>query len=99
MAELLREGPRYDLGATSLERHQVFLGDGEVLFVFEGPHAEREAQRILMNPRVLSRAGALGAHLKLPPRLPREIFSWRRPEVFDGVSFGSHPGPGDSDGG
>lgn len=99
VAEILREGPPFDLSETSLERHEIFLGTNEVVFVFEGPDAEGEARRLLAKPRVLGRAGRIGAHLENVPRLPREVFSWERPRELDGVVFGPYPGPGDSDGG
>lgn len=99
VAEILRAGPPFDLGKTSLERHEVYLGRDEIVFLFEGPDAEGEARRLLAKPRVMGRAGRIGAHLERPPRLPREVFGWERPRELDGVVFGPYPGPGDSDGG
>lgn len=99
VAEILRQGPPFELVETTLERHEVFLADDELVLVFEGPHAEREARRLLSDPRVLDRAGRIRAHLKGSPRLPLEVFSWERPRELDGVIFGPDPGPGDSDGG
>lgn len=99
VAEILREGPPFDLSETSLERHEVFLGSDEIVFLFEGPNAETEARRLLARPRVLGRAGRIGSYLDRPPHLPREAFTWERPRDLDGVVFGPYPGPGDSDGG
>jgi hypothetical protein len=42
VAQILREGPPFDIAETSLERHEVFLSEGEVVFLFEGTHAEEE---------------------------------------------------------
>jgi hypothetical protein len=36
VAELLEDGPPFDPKALGLERHEVFLGDREAIFVFEG---------------------------------------------------------------
>lgn len=99
VAEILRAGPPFDLDSTSLERHEVFLGDDELVFLFEGTHAEEEARRLLGNRNVLSAASRIGAHLRGRPRTPREAFSWERASRLDGVVFGALPGPGDSDGG
>jgi hypothetical protein len=99
VARILREGPPFDISKTSLERHEVFLSDEEIVFLFEGPHADREASRLLSSRRVLSRGGRIGAHLLAPPRTPAERFSWERPVPLDGVAFGPQPGPGYSEGG
>lgn len=99
VAAILREGPPFDLADTSLERHEVFLGDDELVFLFEGPGADGEARRLFKKPRVLDRVRRIGPHLAAKPRLPREAFSWERPRELDGVVFGPDPGPGDSDGG
>ena len=97
--ELLEEGPPFDLEASSLDRHEVFLTGDELIFVFEGPRAREEAERLMASPEVLDRAGRLGAHMTGSPRLPEEVYSWERPEALEGLNFGSTPGPGDSDGG
>ena len=99
VAQILREGPPFDIERTSLERHEVFLTGDEVVFLFEGPHAEEEARRLLSSRRVLSQAGRIGLHIEGQPRLPAEVFSWERPPRSDGVAFGAQPGPGDSEGG
>jgi hypothetical protein len=97
--ELLREGPPFDLADTTLERHEVFLARDELVFLFEGPQADREAMRLLESPHVLGRASRLASHFRGRPRLPEEVFSWERPEAIDGLSFAPQPGPGDSEGG
>ena len=97
--KILAEGPPYDLAETGLERHRVFLAGNELVFLFEGPHAEEEAARLLRRPDVLGQAGRLGVHLAGAPRTPEEVFSWVRPEALEGVDFGPLPGPGDSEGG
>ena len=99
VARILREGPPFDIAQTSLDRHEVFLSDDEVVFVFEGTHAEDEARRLLSSSSVIGQAGRLAVHIEARPRMPREVFSWERPATLDGVAFGPDPGPGDSDGG
>ena len=96
---ILAEGPPFDLAETRLERHEVFLSNGELTFVFEGPGADEEASRLLATPSVLGQASRLGAHFDGAPRVPEEVFSWERPEEIEGLTWGPQPGPGDSDGG
>lgn len=99
VARILREGPPFDIERTTLERHEVFLSDEEIVFLFEGPHAEQEARRLLSSRRVLSQAGRIGLLLEGVPRTPEERFSWERPARLDGVAYGAQPGPGYSEGG
>jgi hypothetical protein len=96
---ILQQGPPFDLADTSLERHEVFLAKDELVFLFEGPNAAREAVRLLERRDVLGPASRLAAHLRGRPRLPEQVFSWEQPEEIDGLSFGPQPGPGDSEGG
>ena len=35
-AELIREGPPFDLDTAGFKRHSIFLSASEVVFVFEG---------------------------------------------------------------
>ena len=69
------------------------------VFLFEGPHAEQGARRLLSSRRVLSQAGRIGLLLEGVPRTPEERFSWERPARLDGVAYGAQPGPGYSEGG
>ena len=93
--EILREPP-VELDRTSLDRHLVFLGRREVALLFDGEHAERDAARLLESR---SGWGALASLTTPGARSLDEIFRWERPPELDGLSFGPHPGPGDSDGG
>lgn len=99
VAQILREGPPFDIAATALERHEVFLSEGEVVFLFEGPRAEEEARRLMGSQSVIARVGRFDVHTDGEPCLVREVFSWERPSQLDGVTFGPQPGPGDSEGG
>jgi hypothetical protein len=96
---ILRKGPSFDLEATNLERHQVYLDRDEVVFLFEGLHADAEVRRLLDNAGALGGANRLAAHVEGEPRIFEEVFSWERPAELDGVSFSALPGVGDSDGG
>ena len=97
--QILREGPPFDLEQTPLERHLVFLTRDELVFLFEGEHAEEVAKRLLKSPRVLGQASRIGAHIRGKPRVPEEVYAWERTETLVGVNFGPYAGPGDSEGG
>jgi hypothetical protein len=97
--ELVRGGPPFDLEESGLERHMAFVGDDELVFVFEGERAEEKTGRLLEASAALAGAGRLGELIQGEPSLCREVFSWERPPQLEGVSFGPDPGPGDSDGG
>jgi hypothetical protein len=96
--KLLREGPPFEIAQTSLQRHLVFLAGDELVFLFEGEHAEHEVKDLLADPHVLGRIGRLGSCIEGAPRLPEEVFSWERSPMTDGLAFGPQPGPGDSEG-
>ena len=46
LERVLAQGPPFDLTKEGFEHHEVFLGDNEVVFVFTGPGAARELQRL-----------------------------------------------------
>lgn len=54
--ELVLAGPPFDPGSHGLRRHDVFLGDEDVVFVFEGPEVRQSLERTLAEPS-LWRAG------------------------------------------
>jgi hypothetical protein len=97
--EILDDGPPFDLEGSGLERHAVFVGDDQLVFLFEGERAEREAARLLDESSVLDSAGRLGQYIEGSPTFPREAFSWERSVDLEGVAYGPDPGPGDSEGG
>ena len=99
VSEILREGPPYDLVGTTLERHHVFLSHDELVFVFEGPHADEEIPRLLGSDAVAGRATRLAGYFAGSPRVSEEVFGWERDVASEGVTFAAYPGPGDSDGG
>jgi hypothetical protein len=96
---ILADGLPYALGDTSLERHFVFQSSDELVFLFEGEHADQLAKALIEKPALLLQESRLGRHMGGSPRVPEEVFSWERPEALEGVSFAPEPGPGDSEGG
>jgi len=96
---LLREGPPFDLEQTQFDRHQVFLTDREVVFVFEGEGPSDTVRQPAEDPALWKAAEGWQACLSDPPRVAVTAYSWERSTDEEGVSFTSTPGPGDSEGG
>jgi hypothetical protein len=96
---LLREGPPFDVEETQFDRHLVFLTDREVVFVFEGEGPSRTLHLPAEDPALWKAAADWQACLSERPRVAVTAYSWERSTDEEGVSFGSTPGPGDSDGG
>jgi hypothetical protein len=77
LEDLLRDGPPFDPGAEGFEHHEVFLGDTDVVFVFEGPSARTQVERLAATRSLL------GAFVKLSslvsaPRILDQTFEWDR---------------------
>jgi hypothetical protein len=78
LGRLLEKGPPFDLEAEGFERHEVFVGDSDVVFLFTGPkaltHLERMAASRTLFAHVLKMTGLLSA-----PRVLNQTFEWHRP--------------------
>lgn len=97
--ELLREGPPFDLEATQFDRHDVFLTDREVVFLFEGEGPSQTLQLPGEDPAIWKAAEAWRECMAERPRLASTAYSWMRTVAPEGVFFAPTPGPGDSEGG
>ncbi|HEY3764938.1 MAG TPA: hypothetical protein VGL44_07240 [Gaiellales bacterium] len=77
LERLLEKGPPFDLDAEGFERHEVFLGDTDVVFIFTGPgavaHLERMAASRALFTHVLKMTGLVSA-----PRVLNQMFEWHR---------------------
>src|SRR5665647_2213983 len=74
--ELIEQGPPYDMAASGLTHHSVFLSADEVIFLFEGPDAERVVHGMVNDP-VASAQFATWAHLiEGTPFFVRREFDW-----------------------
>jgi hypothetical protein len=78
LERLLEKGPPFDLEHEGFERHEVFVGDSDVVFLFSGPGAftqlERMAASRALFAHVLKMTGLLSA-----PRVLNQTFEWHRP--------------------
>jgi hypothetical protein len=76
--ELVEEGPPFELEDVGLERHHVFVGEREVIFLFEGEQAAAAADALERSPGVLKAAMRWRGILAGRPRLAEERFGWTR---------------------
>ena len=76
--ELLDEGPPFDLEGTGLDRHDVFLTEGEAVFVFEAPGETATLELPADNPGLWKAAAAWRECLAGRPRKAEIAFSWER---------------------
>jgi len=97
-AEMLHHGPPFDPSEVGLARHQVFLTENEVVFLFEA-HDLDAAERLIGDGSFWKAAVAWEDLVAGPPRIADDAYSWVRPRVPDDLSFAPTPGQGDSDGG
>lgn len=74
---LLQEGPPFDLAAEGFEHHAVFLGDTDVVFIFDGPSARTQLQRLAATRSLLG-AFVKMSRLVSAPRILEQTFEWDR---------------------
>jgi hypothetical protein len=80
-AELVADGPPFEVGDTGLSRHTVFLSADEVLFVFEGPEVEWIVDRLIDEPfhwELLAAMDEWRPLLDENPRIARCVYAWTR---------------------
>ena len=77
-AELLEQGPPFDLEGTHLERHEVFLSDREVIFDFETPGNEPPIELDAEDSMLHGVAEAWKDVIAATPRKAVPAFSWQR---------------------
>ena len=80
---LIEKGPPFDPGLTPLDRHEVFLTDTEVVFVFEGSGVREAVESLLDNLSVWQEADTWRAHLAGRPRLAEDLYHWERCQKDD----------------
>jgi hypothetical protein len=100
---LLAAGPPFDPAQLAeLDRHEVFLTETEVIFLFESRLGFEALAPVLTEPEVWATAGALSEHVAGALRVGEEVYSWKAGDVPGEpgeVFYLPTPGPGDSDGG
>lgn len=97
--DLLGEGPPFNPEEIpGLERHEVFLSRDEAVFVFDAG-VETDTLALLEQPEFLRSAIGWREHIAGTPRVAEDVYSWKRVEELEELSYLPTPGPGDSDGG
>ena len=76
--ELLDAGPPFDLEGTAFDRHDVFLTEREVVFVFEAPGEAATLELPADDPELWKAAAAWRECLSARPRKAEVAFSWER---------------------
>jgi nucleotide-binding universal stress UspA family protein len=77
---LIDTGPPFDLDHAGFERHSVFVGNGVVVFLFEGDDPERRLSGLVNDPVRAAGFGAWATVLADSPRMAREAYHWNREE-------------------
>lgn len=77
-AELLEQGPPFEIELTHLVRHEVFLTDNEVIFDFETPGAEPPIELEAESPALHEAARAWDEVRAGSPRKALQVYSWER---------------------
>jgi hypothetical protein len=83
---LIEKGPPFDPELTQLDRHEVFLTDTEVVFVFEAPGAREALESLFTDVSFWSEAEDWRRHLAGRPRLADDLYHWER--AGNGVQSG-----------
>jgi hypothetical protein len=73
---LLAAGPPFDLDRSGLVRHEVFMGEREVVFLFEGQSVFEVGQQLVRDPGAWRAALDWRGLMAGPPRLARSVFVW-----------------------
>jgi hypothetical protein len=77
LERLLEKGPPFDLEQEGFERHEVFLGDSDVVFLFTGPGAFTQLERMAASRALFAHVLKMTA-LVSAPRVLNQTFEWHR---------------------
>lgn len=75
LERVLDQGPPFDLAAQGFEHHEVFVGDHDVLFIFTGPGAMSQLQRMAASRSLFAHVIRLTGLVSAPRVLDR-TFEW-----------------------
>jgi len=75
-AQIVAEGPPYELRVAGFEQHSVFLAEDVVVFVFEGSGIEGLVRDLVNDPARSATFSVWGRLLKGTPVLAREEYHW-----------------------
>jgi hypothetical protein len=75
-AEIVGQGPPYELVEAGFERHSIYLSDDAVVFVFEGPGIDALIRELVNDPVRSAAFGIWGPLLEGAPAIAHEEFYW-----------------------
>ena len=87
-AELIAQGPPFDLEDTDFERHAVFLSEAEAIFVFEGTDAEWQVDDLVSDayhPGLQKMLEKWRPIVEGEARLVGEVYFWERGRASGGT--------------
>ena len=82
-AELIAGGPPFDPAESGFVRHSIYVGTGEIVFVFEGDDVEWLIDSLVDDPFHWMLRQAIedwAPLLEESPRIARERFFWESPD-------------------
>ena len=71
------EGPPFDPEQAGFDRHAVYLGDQDVVFLFEGDDPLPAVRKLAADQRLLLEAVKMAGAVKAP-RVLEEVYTWHR---------------------
>jgi hypothetical protein len=83
-AELLEQGPPFDLQSLGFQRHAVYTVGDEAVFVFEGGRLDELMGSVAHMPEPSARFKAWEPLLDGMPQVAQEAFFWQRDDEPDG---------------
>ena len=75
-AEIVGQGPPYELVEAGFEQHSIYLSDEAVVFVFEGPGIDALIRELANDPVRSAAFGVWGPLLEGTPAIAHEEFYW-----------------------
>jgi len=77
-AELIEEGPPFDLQGMGFQRHAVYTAGDEAVFVFEGGRLDELMNSVANMPEPSARFKAWEPLLDGMPQVAQEAYFWER---------------------
>jgi len=78
--KLIDAGPPFDARDAGLTAHSVFLGNGLVIFLFEGDDVEQRLSDLARDPARAAGFGVWATLLTQSPQIARETYHWNGEE-------------------
>jgi hypothetical protein len=75
LEHVLAQGPPFDLAREGFEHHEVMLGEEDVVFLFTGPGARSQLERMAASRSFLAEVARMSGLLSAPRLLDR-TFEW-----------------------